>query len=187
MAAKKKCPSQFYRSAESLFLLLINLFILFLAALGLRCCAWAFSSCGEQGLLFVAVRWASHCSGFSCCGAWALGVWASVLVARGLSSCSSRALERRLRSCGARAYLLCGMWDLPGSSRDQTHVPCIGRWVLHHCATREVPWVSTFMSLLLYFFGLAIVIIFKKKSASSNKYVLEIVSKIGILVKHIIF
>ena len=28
----------------------------FLAALGLRCCAWAFSSCGEQGLHFVAVR-----------------------------------------------------------------------------------------------------------------------------------
>ena len=36
---------------------LINLFIyLFLAALGLRCCVWAFSSCGERGLLFVAVR-----------------------------------------------------------------------------------------------------------------------------------
>ena len=34
-----------------------DLFIyLFLAALGLHCCAWAFSSCGEQGLLFVAVR-----------------------------------------------------------------------------------------------------------------------------------
>ena len=29
---------------------------LFLAALGLCCCAWAFSSCGERGLLFVAVR-----------------------------------------------------------------------------------------------------------------------------------
>ena len=29
---------------------------LFLAALGLCCCTWAFSSCGEQGLLFVAVR-----------------------------------------------------------------------------------------------------------------------------------
>ena len=27
---------------------------LFMAALGLRCCARAFSSCGEQGLLFVA-------------------------------------------------------------------------------------------------------------------------------------
>ena len=28
---------------------------LFLAALGLRCCAQAFSSCGEWGLLFIAV------------------------------------------------------------------------------------------------------------------------------------
>ena len=37
----------------------INLFIsfiLFLAALGLHCCKWAFSSCGEWGLLFVEVR-----------------------------------------------------------------------------------------------------------------------------------
>ena len=35
----------------------INLFIyLFLAALGLHCCTQAFSSCSEQGLLFVAVR-----------------------------------------------------------------------------------------------------------------------------------
>ena len=29
---------------------------LFLAVLGLRCCARAFSSCGEQGPFFVAVR-----------------------------------------------------------------------------------------------------------------------------------
>ena len=34
---------------------LINLFILSLAELGLRCCAQAFSSCGEPGLLFVVV------------------------------------------------------------------------------------------------------------------------------------
>ena len=34
----------------------LNVFIyLFLAALGLRCCAQAFSSCGKRGLLFVAV------------------------------------------------------------------------------------------------------------------------------------
>ena len=32
-----------------------NLFILFLAALGLRCYARAFSSCSEWGLLFVTV------------------------------------------------------------------------------------------------------------------------------------
>ena len=34
---------------------------------------------------------ASHCGGFSCCGTWALGVQASVIVARGLSSCGTRA------------------------------------------------------------------------------------------------
>ena len=74
---------------------------LFLAVLGLCCCAWAFSSYGERGLLFVAVcelliTVASHC------GARALGARASVVAACGLSS------------CGSRAYLLCGMWDLPG-------------------------------------------------------------------------
>ena len=44
---------------ERIVFLFFNKFIyiyLFLAALGLRCCAWAFSSCGEQGLLFVVVR-----------------------------------------------------------------------------------------------------------------------------------
>ena len=73
------------------------LIYLFLAALGLRCGARA-----------------SHCGGFSCCGAWALGAWASVVVARRLSSCSSRAPEHGLSSCGAQAQLLPGMWDLPG-------------------------------------------------------------------------
>ena len=34
---------------------LIYFIYLFLSALGLLCCAWAFSSCGEPGLLFVAV------------------------------------------------------------------------------------------------------------------------------------
>ena len=67
---------------------------LFFVVLGLRCCTRAFSSCGEQGLLFVV---------FSCCGAQALGVRASVVVAHGLSSCGSRALEHRLSSCDIRA------------------------------------------------------------------------------------
>ena len=42
-------------------------FILFLAVLGLRCCARAFSSCGERGLLLL---WStgSRRSGFSSCG-----------------------------------------------------------------------------------------------------------------------
>ena len=73
------------------FFFLIHLFIylLFLAALGLCCCVRA---------SLVAVS-----GGCSCCGAWALGAQASVVVAHGLSSCGSRALEHRLSSCGARA------------------------------------------------------------------------------------
>ena len=77
-----------------------------------------------HGLSLVAASWggatlgcgarASRCGGFSCCGARALGVWASVVVACGLSSCGSRALEHRLGSCGTRAQLLRGIWDLPG-------------------------------------------------------------------------
>ena len=68
----------------------------FLSVLGLHCRARAFSSCGERGLLFVAVRGARF-------GAPALGAGASVVAARGLSSCGTRALECRLSSCGARA------------------------------------------------------------------------------------
>ena len=67
-----------------------------MVVLGLRCGAWA-----------------SHCGGFSC-GAQPLGVRASVVVARGLSSCGSWALERRLSTCGAQAWLLRSVWDLPG-------------------------------------------------------------------------
>ena len=42
------------------------------------------------------------CGIFSCSGARALGAWASAVVVHGLSS------------CGSRAQLLHGMWDLPG-------------------------------------------------------------------------
>ena len=85
-------------------LLFKNKFIyLFLAALGLRCCTQAFSSCGERGLLFVVVHGLLIAVASLCCGARALGAWASVVVARGLSSCGSWALELRLSSCGARA------------------------------------------------------------------------------------
>ena len=88
----------FYNFKKNKFIYFIYFF---LAVLGLRCCVRAFSSCGKRELLFL--ERASHCGGFSCCGAWALGMWASVVVAHGLSSCGSQALELRLSSCGARA------------------------------------------------------------------------------------
>ena len=62
---------------------------LFLAVLSLHCWAWAFSTCEEWGPLSWGAQ-ASHCSGFPCCGAWVLSSWASVVVARGLSSCGSQ-------------------------------------------------------------------------------------------------
>ena len=89
---------------------------------------------------------ASHCSGFSCCGAWALGARASVVVAQGLSSCGSWALEYRLSSCGARAQLLRGMWDLP-SPRIKPVSPALAGGFL----TTVPPGKSLFQLLILIF------------------------------------
>ena len=52
---KKKCFC--FLTPLGIYFLIIYLFIyLFLAALGLCCCMRAFSSCGERGLLFIAVH-----------------------------------------------------------------------------------------------------------------------------------
>ena len=56
-----------------------------------------FSRCGEQRLLFHPTR----SVGFSGGRVQFLGAQASVIVARGLGSCSSQALEHMLSSCGA--------------------------------------------------------------------------------------
>ena len=64
--------------------------------------AWAFSSSGEQGLLSSCGVRASHCGGFSCCGAWA---------------CSSVAGHV---GSTAQAWLLPGMWDLPNPETELT-------------------------------------------------------------------
>ena len=64
------------------------LLFLFFAALIFLCCVWAFSSCGEQGLLASCGAWTSHCSRASVAARRALGAWASVFEARGFSSCA---------------------------------------------------------------------------------------------------
>ena len=86
-----------------IYLFIYLLTYLLSAVLGLRCCAQAFSSCGERGLLFVAVRRLLIAVASLCCRAQAPGMRAAVVVAHGLSSCGSWALERRLSSCGAQA------------------------------------------------------------------------------------
>ena len=82
------------------------MFIYLLTVLGLCCCVGFFSSCGEWGLLSSCGAWTSHCSDFSCYGAWALGHVGSGGVAPGLSTCGSWPLEYRLSSCGSWAWQL---------------------------------------------------------------------------------
>ena len=85
-----------------------------------------FSSCGEQELLSSCGAWASHCSGFSCCGARALGAWASVVVVPGLQSLGSVIVGLVASRCVGSSRI-----------RSRTYVSCIGRWILYHRATRK--------------------------------------------------
>ena len=69
-----------------------------MTVLSLRFCARAFSSCGKQGPLFIAV-----------CGPLTM---AASLVAE------HRLQTHRLSSCGSRAQPLRGMWDPPGPGHE---------------------------------------------------------------------
>ena len=86
-----------------------------MAVLGLRFCARAFSSCGEWRPLFIAVR-RPFTIGLSCYGAQAPDAQAQQLWLTGLVA------PRHVGSSQTRA---------------RTRVPCIGRQILNHSATRE--------------------------------------------------
>ena len=78
-----------------------------MAVLGLRFCARAFSSCGKWGPLFITVR-------------GPLTIAASPVAEHRLQSC-------RLSSCGSRAQMLCGMWDLPRPGLEPVSPALAGR------------------------------------------------------------
>ena len=59
--------------------------LLFLAVLGLHCYLQAFSNCSDRGPFASCSVQASHCCGFSSCGALDLGYGGSVVVSHGLS------------------------------------------------------------------------------------------------------
>ena len=63
--------------------------LFFMAVLGLGC--YAGFSLVERELLFSCRAQASHCGGFSWCGAWTLGTWVSAVAARRPSDCGARA------------------------------------------------------------------------------------------------
>ena len=80
----------------------------FLAALGVHCCAWA-TLVAVPGLLIA----------FASC-------------------CRALAPEHGLSSYGWRIGLV-APWHVESFwTRDRTHVPCIGKWILNHWTTREV-------------------------------------------------
>ena len=81
---------------------------LFMAVLGLRFCVRAFSSCGERGPLFIAVR-------------RPLTIAASLVAEHRLQT-------RRLSNCGSRAQSLRGMWDLPRPGLEPVSPALAGRF-----------------------------------------------------------
>ena len=91
------------RYSKHHFIYFFKFIYLFLAVLGLPCCTWAFSSCGERGLLFVTVHVLLIAVASLAAKHRPQSAGPSVVVACGLSGCGSRALERRLSSCGAQA------------------------------------------------------------------------------------
>ena len=84
------------------------LIFLFLAVLGLRFCARAFSSCGKRGPVLIAVR-------------EPLTIAASLVAEHRLQT-------RRLSSCGSRAQLLRSMWDLPRPELEPVSPALAGRF-----------------------------------------------------------
>ena len=142
---------------------------LFLAVLGLHCCTWAFSSCGEWGLLSVAVcglltvvasrgarAQASVCSTQS----------GSVVVAHGLSSSSACGifLDQGSDPCSLHwRWLSCS--SAYGIFLDQGSNPCSlhWRWTPIHCTTRGMLKESLVIRMLL-------LMLFMTRSAEHRNY-----------------
>ena len=114
MISQDICHTLFFKLIATLFIYLFIYLSIYLAVLGLHCCAWAFSSCGERGLLFIVV---------------ASLVTEHGLQAHGLSSCGAQALQRRLSRCGTQAQLLRGMWYLPGPGLEPMSPALAGRFL----------------------------------------------------------
>ena len=126
--------------------------------LGLRFCARAFSSCDERGPLFIAVR-------------GPLTVAASLVAEHKLQT-------RRLSSCGSRAQLFRGMWDLPRQSSN----PCPLHWqadsqplrhqgspaVCHFCDDSQPKWIFIFTPNVFIFFLTKFLLVLKSFRTSKT-------------------
>ena len=120
----------------------VYVFPFFLAALGLGCCAEAFSRCGGSRLLFIMVQRLLLCRaqtlgpGAHLCGTQALGLGGFVKHrewAQQVWLSSSRAVAQQLWRMG----LIAPQQTESSCIRDRTRVPCISKWILTHCTTRK--------------------------------------------------
>ena len=111
----------FFAASESFFLIIIYFWL-----------CWAFTA--VCGLCLVAVSEGYSLLRCTGCSPW----WLLLLQSAGSRHLGSVVAASRLGSCGALG------WVVPqhmGSSRIRgwTHVPCLGRQIIIHCAAREVP------------------------------------------------
>ena len=126
----------------------LNLFIyfwlrcVFVAACGLSLVA-ASGGCSLLQCAGFSLRWllllrstGSRHAGFSSCGMWAQQLWLA----------GSRAQAQQLWHTGFAVPRHVGS----SRTRDRTRVPCIGRQILNHCATREAAVICfLFLEVLL--------------------------------------
>ena len=92
-----------------------------MATLGLCCFVRAFLQLQRAGAPLPCSGWASHCSGFSCCRAQALGGWASV----------GFTWAQQVQLIGSRAWALLprGMWNLPRPGIEPMSPALAGRFL----------------------------------------------------------
>ena len=123
----------------SFFFFFFNKFFLFIF-LWLN---WVFVAAGGLSLVVVSGGYSSlRCAGFSL--RWLLLLRSTGSRRVGFSSCGSRTLERSLSSCGSRAQLLHGMWDLPRPGLEPVSPAFAGRFLT--TAPPGKPWTSFFKS-----------------------------------------
>ena len=135
------------QNSTGLFIYLFNnsfiLFLFIFGCIGSLLLRTGFLQLRRAGATLRCGAQASHWGGFSCYGAWA-----SIVVARRLQQLwlmGSRTQAQQLWCMGLVAPRHMGSsW-----TRDRTRVPCIGRQILNHCATRKV--LQDFLKLEVIF------------------------------------
>ena len=93
---------------NTIFLKLINFFIFGCVGSSFLCEGFLFSGCGERGPLFIAAR--------------------GPLTATASPVAEHKLQMRRLSSCGSRAQLLRGTWDLPKPGLEPVSPALAGRF-----------------------------------------------------------